>query len=707
MKLRKFKLFHKSDLFLAFLAICALIIFVPIFTYLVFARDLQSKDSIMNRNNTGVTLLDRNGQVFFTFYEAQIKTFVPIAQIPKHTQQAVLAAEDKDFYSHPGFSIKGILGAFVADIKHRRLDYGGSTITQQLVKYSLLNTNKSVLRKYQELVLAQEIERRYSKDEILEMYLNSVYLGQGAFGIEGAAKAYFNKSAKDLDLAESAMIAGILTAPTQYNPISGDAEKALSRQKFVLTEMEQKKFITQEQRQQAESEQLKYVPQQATSFKAPHFALLVKQLLEEKFGEEEIARGGWEVHTTLDLKWQEQAEKIVADQVKSLQRNRVSNGSAVVMDPKNGEVRVMVGSADWNNDKFGKVNIATSLRQPGSSFKPIVYATAMERHIITPATLLKDEPITYNIKGSPPYKPMDYDRKFRGQVTARRALVNSLNIPAIETLLKVGIPPVIETAQKLGITTLDPDGYYGPSFALGVGEVKLLELTNVYATFANNGQRNDITLFTQIKDKQGNLIYNYQPNPQEIITPEVSFQIASILSDNATRAETFGSTLNISRQAAVKTGTTDDYKDALTLGFTPQLAIGAWVGNNDGTPMDQVAGSLGAAPIWKSLMEQLLKGVPEQKFAPPSGMVAKGICKQNGLLLKEATSSGYTEYFIPGTEPKQYCSSGYNPSPRPSTAPGTPNPTLTPPAIPTPTPTSPPADKKDDKKNDKADQKKP
>ncbi len=704
MRRPRIHLIHKHDLLIAFAACCLLLIFVPIFTYMYFARDLSSKESIMNRNNTGVTLLDRHDKVFFSFYQGQLRNLVPLSAIPKVTQQAVMAAEDKDFYSHPGFSIKALAGAFIADIRHRNFSYGGSTITQQLVKNSLLNTNKNFLRKYQELVLAQELERRYTKDEILEMYLNSVYFGQGSFGIQSAAKTYFNKDAKDLDLAESTILASVLTAPTELDPVSGNRGKTIARQRFVLQEMQDKKFITHEQLAKAQAEELKFQPPAQSLYQAPHFALMVKDQLLQKYGEEEVIRGGLVVHTTLDLDWQVYAEKVVADQVKSLQRNRVSNGGAVVIDPANGEVRVMVGSKDWYDDKFGKLNITTALRQPGSSFKPIVYATALEKHIITPATVLHDSPITYTIKGSPPYSPHNYDNKFRGNVLARRALVNSLNVPAIEVLMKEGIPPVIEMAQRLGISSIDSDKYYGPSFALGTAEVKLVELTNVYATFANHGQKNEITLITDIYDKHSQQIFHYQPSPQPVISPEVSFQIASILSDNATRAESFGNTLNISRQAAAKTGTTEDYRDALTMGFTPQLAIGAWVGNNDNTTMDQIAGSLGAAPIWKNLMEHFLIGVPEQKFTPPPGIITATVCKSMGLLIREATSSGYPEYFQSGTQPTQYCfgapTSGSS-SPRPSTAPNTTTTTPTTTVAPANPPTPPGGPGKDQKKEEK------
>jgi 1A family penicillin-binding protein len=686
-KIKHFLRIAPQDILLAIFAVILTFGLVSIFTYVYFANDLKTKDSVMNKNNTGLILLDRNSKPFFRFYQAQYHDFIPLDQIPKPVTQAVLAAEDKNFYSHPGFSVTSIVGALVADFRHGQLDYGGSTITQQLVKNSLLNSNKNFLRKYQELILAQELERRYSKNEILEMYLNSVYWGEGSFGINSASHAYFNKNPQDLDLAESTLLAGLLTAPSRLSPISGDREAAVQRQKFILSEMVDQKIITADQAKQAEDEKLTF-NQNPDDFpyKAPHFALMVKQQLDQKYGEEKIARSGFTVTTTLDLDWQDFAQQTVSEQVDKLKDNHVSNGAAVVIDPKNGEVRALVGSKDWNDPKFGKFNIAQTTRQPGSSFKPIVYAAALERRIITPATILHDQPTTY--KPGPgvaasPYSPKDYDGKFRGPVTVRRALVNSLNVPAVEVESKVGIPATLEMAQRLGLTTLGSDpSPYGLSIALGAGDVNLLELTNVYATFANSGQKNDVTLITQIQDKQKNTIYSYNPKPHEVLDPGIAFQLSSILSDNATRAEEFGTLLNISRPAAVKTGTTEDYKDSLTMGFTPQIAVGVWVGNNDNTQMDKVAGSIGAAPIWKALMEKFNTG-PAQKFTPPDDVASIPICKSNGLRLKEASGSADLEYFLKGTEPRAFCNSNTPPSssnPQPSSSGDQPTPNITPPS---------------------------
>lgn len=669
-----------QDALIAFLAVFSFIIFVPVFTYAYFAHDLDSRDKILNAKSTGLTLLDDQNKPFFTFYQAKYEKYIPLSQIPKVTQESVIASEDKGFYSHPGFSIDAIIRAVFTDLSKGGLVEGGSTLTQQLVKNSLLTNNKNFLRKYQEIVLAAEIERRYSKDQILEMYLNSVYFGQGAFGIQEAAQAYFGKDAKDLDLAQSALLTALLPAPSELSPIDGNKDLAILHQHTVLEKMYQQHYITADQLQSAESEQLAFGSNtQQINNLAPHFALMVKDELVQKYGEEEVARSGFLVHTTLNSAWQQYAEQVVKNQVANLKRDNVSNGAVVVMDPKNGEIKALVGSVDWYNPQFGKVNIATSLRQPGSSFKPIVYSDALEQRIITPATILQDVPTTFNQCQCTPnptapgclYSPHDYDNKFWGPVTVRRALTNSRNVPAVEVMQKIGVPSAVDMAHQLGITTLNDPTQYGLSLALGAGEVRLVDLVDVYSVFADGGNRNDPTMITSIDDKYGNEVYHYQPQPQEVLDPGVAFLISSILADNKTRAEEFGTALNISRQAAVKTGTTENYVDALTVGYTPDLVVGVWVGNNDDTPMDQIAGSLGAAPIWRALMEHYLLGTPVHDFQPPDDVVSWTGCttsfnphpsasvspnpSPSASASVSATVTTIKEYFLKGTEPTQNC----------------------------------------------------
>ena len=677
----------RFDLFIAFCAIAATLAFIPIFTYAYFAADLKSEENLINKKDTGLVLLDKDGHPFFTFYQAKLRKDIPLSEIPIHTQKAVIAMEDKDFEEHPGFSIKSIIRALFDDIRGKELAYGASTITQQLVKNSLLTPKKDFLRKYQEIVLAAEIERRFDKDKILEMYLNTAYLGEGAFGIEEAALTYFDKHAKDLNLAESSLLAAILPSPSKLSPLNGGLEEAKIRQKIVLEKMVQQGYISLKEKDEAEKEKIILSEiKDDVNVLAPHFAIMVRDQLIEKYGEEEVIRSGFKVKTTLDSKWQKYAQKVVAEQVDKLKPNRVSNGSAVVIDPKTGEIRVLVGSKDWHDEKYGKVNIALSERPSGSSFKPIVYIRAFEKNILSTNTILKDQPTAFAnfdevkyfasypnrnvalaaLKTDPNafYKPQNYDRKFRGAVTVRKALSNSLNVPAVEVMKAVGVEDTLDFAKKLGLSTLKGPSDYGLSLVLVTADVKLLELTNVYATLANNGQQNTPTSILEIEDKYGQQIYKYHPKNERLIDEKYTFLISSILSDNKARSEMFGNILNISRMAAVKTGTTEDYKDAWTMGYTPDLTIGVWVGNNFGEPMDRVAGSLGAAPIWKSLMEEFLKGTPVLTFEPPLGVVKGTGCGIN-LSQRVATSSAVTDYFIEGTQPKLKCLPAPNTTPKP------------------------------------------
>lgn len=639
---------------LASLSFFLFLFFVAVLTYFYFAKDLVTKDSIMNRNDTGIILYDIKNRPFFTFSQAKYKKFIPLNEIPVSVRYGIIASEDKDFYSHPGFSVKAIIRSIIADLRNNDISYGGSTLTQQLVKNTLLKPERSFKRKYQEIVLASELERRYKKNDILEMYLNSVYFGEGAFGLEEAAQTYFGKPAKNLTLAESAMLIGILPAPTALSPISGDPDAAKQHQQMVLERMYDQRYISLGEKNQADKEVL-HIKSRLSDINtlAPHFALMVRDELMDKFGGEQILKSGLRVYTTIDLDWQQYAEQVVRGQVENLRKDNVSNAASVIMDPKTSEIRALVGSYDWYDDKFGKVNLATTPRQPGSSFKPIVYVTALENHLITPATILQDRPTVFNNDGAT-YKPLDYDRRFRGPVTVRRALANSLNIPAVEVMSKVGVPATIKTAKNLGITTLSDESRFGLALVLGAGEVPLVEMTNAYAVFANNGMFAKATTISRIENKYGYTIYLHDPRPKEVIAPEYAFLISSILSDNRARSEEFGNALTISRTAAVKTGTTEDYKDAWTLGYTPSLAVGVWVGNNYNIPMDNIAGSLGAAPIWRSLMEKFLENTPGEEFTPAANIISASICRFNGYY-HVASGSALTEFFVEGTQPPGYC----------------------------------------------------
>lgn len=660
----------RKIILLAWTGLSTLVI-IGLFTTIFFANTLASKERIMNRNKTGVTLVDQNDQEFYSFYNAHSNTYVPLTKIAEPVKKAVVASEDKNFYNHSGFSPSGITNAIWQNIRPGGLDNGGSTITQQLIGTALLSEERSYFKKYQELILSVEIERRYSKDEILEMYLNSVYFGEGAFGIEDASQVYFGKSAENLSVSEASLLIGLLPAPSAYSPLSGDIKKAKVRQNYVLGRMEEDGYITKEEKDTALNTALAYTSvQQSENARAPHFALMVKEELEEKYGEETIARSGYTVKTTLNLDWQNKAEAAVTNQVNRLARSSVSNGSVVITDPKNGEIRALVGSKDWSNEQFGKFNIATATRQPGSSFKPLVYATGIENKDFSAATVMQDKATDFG--GG--YSPKNYDLRYRGDVTVRRSLANSLNIPAVEALQQAGIKDTIATAKDFGLTTLDENANYGLSMALGTAPAKLTEMTNAYATFANEGQYNEVTTIDSITDKNNDRIYEYKPENKKALSEQTSYIISSILSDTVARSEVFGSSLNLSsgRPAAVKTGTTEDYRDAWTIGYTPSLTIGVWIGNNDNSPMSRVAGSSGAAPIWKSLMQDILKGQPIEKFSVPSGITSRAVCRNNGALAETGGSNTMTEYFIPGTLPSSRCNEQKQVAPQPEAQPQNP-----------------------------------
>lgn len=673
---------YKRQIFYALILLIAFLALVPPATYLYFAKDLKDKQSIMSRNDTGLTLLTRDEEEFFTFYAPKKITYAPFSDIPQVMQEATIASEDKEFYDHPGFSIRGIARAFMTNLFAGKIVEGGSTITQELAKNAFLSANRNYLRKYQEVVLAAELNRRFSKEDILEVYLNSVYFGEGAFGIENAAQAYYGIPASQLNLSQAALLVGLLPAPSAYSPLSNDEEIALKRRNIVLGEMVEENFITQAQADQASSTPLTFNPTQTDdglNELAPHFAIYVRDELQKKYGEERLIREGFKVTTTLNKEWQQTAERVVNNQVLRLQANDAGNAAAVAIDPKTGEIQAMVGSYDWENEKYGKTNMALAPRQPGSSFKPFIYASALEDKQITPATILTDEETTF--PGN--YKPKNYDKRYRGDVTVRRALSNSLNIPAVQVMEEIGVNEGLNTAKKFGISTLKSESDYGLSLVLGSGEVRLLELTNAYAVFANEGVYHTPKYVLKIENKYGQAVDEKQKsfwdmfNPfklfqtdseaKKVLEPAVAFLISNILSDNRARAEVFGGSLTLTRPAAVKTGTTDEYRDALTVGYTPSLVVGVWVGNNDYTAMDNIAGSMGAAPIWRSLMESFLAGEAVEQFNQPAFVISETVCIPG--------RASYKEFFISGTE-ENTCAA-------PTI---TQQPTLTPAESPTPTP---------------------
>ena len=634
--------------------ILALLILIPIFTYFYFASAISNPDRLMNYNNTGVVLLDKDNQAFYSFGTADRGERLGLEKISDYTEKALISSEDKNFYKHGGFSFISILGALYANfLSGDATGYGGSTLTQQLAKNTLLSDNQTFLRKYQELTVALAIEQNYSKDQILDLYLNSVYYGEGSFGIGAAAKAYFNKSAADLDLAESAMLIGVLPAPSSYSPISGNVEYAKERQATVLGRMVDNGVITQAEADAAKAQELAYAsPNDSKNNTAPHFAEMVLQQLYDKYGEERVTRSGFRVTTTLDSSLQTSANEAVAKQLSFIQRNGGSNASVVAIDPTTGDIRALVGSADYNNADFGKVNMAITPRQPGSSIKPLYYAEALKNGVISPATILDDKRTDFG-----GYIPQNADRKFRGDVTVRNAISQSLNIPSVEVMQKLGVSTSVAALQRLGLSTVNDKTDYGLTLALGSSEAKLTEMTNAYAAFANAGNQYDITSITNINDKYEKQIFKKDTTtPKQVMSDSASFMISDILNDESARAPIFGSSLNTSGyDVAVKTGTTDEARDAWTIGYAKQLAVGVWVGNNTNEPMNN-GGSSMAGPIWRSTILAGLKGQKNQPFTPPSTVEKLTICRSNGLIATGGGTDGtYQEYFLKTAVPSGTC----------------------------------------------------
>ncbi len=630
----------------------AILIVIPLITYALLARDISDPERLMNRNNTGVELLDVNGTAFYSSGTSKPLKLLKLDEISKTTTDALISSEDKDFYKHSGVSLRGLFAALYANVANRDATaYGGSTLTQQLVKNTLLSSNKNVFRKYQEVAMAVAVDRQYTKDEILNLYINSVYFGEGSFGIDEAAKTYYGKAAKDLSLAEGAMLIGLLPAPSAYSPITGDPAKAKTQQERVLRRMVEDGKITDAQRKEAIAVKLSYAPAAESAIsKAPHFVGMVIAELEKKYSEETVKRSGYRVKTTLNIAWQEQAEKIVADQTLINARSGGRNASLVAVDPKNGEIRSLVGSADYNNETWGKFNVATSPRQPGSSFKPIYFTEALNQRQITPATIIKDEATDFG-----GYKPNNFDFRFRGDITVRNALSQSLNIPAVKVMEKLGVSTAVETAQRMGISTINRETDYGLSLALGAAEATPLAMTNAYAAFASGGLQYEPTTIRQIENKYGEAIYTNNARSKRVQSEQASYLIANILSDNNARAPTFGSSLNMAgRSVAVKTGSTDNNKDAWTIGFTPSLAVGVWVGNNENEEMSSGGSGL-AGPIWRKSMTAFLADTPAEEFARPGGIVEISVCRSNGLRATGNASNTYKEVFLSGTLPTGSC----------------------------------------------------
>lgn len=654
--------FRLHPMFAFFLGSMATVLFfvVPLVAY-IWLRALPNPMLLAVRDIDVTTkVFDRNGALLYEIYADQNRTPLTLADIPKDVIRATIAIEDQNFYSHQGFSVRGIARAVRETLVSGKVQ-GGSTITQQLIKSALLTPEVTITRKIKEIILAFWAERMYSKDQILEMYLNQVPYGGTAWGIESASQTYFGKSAKNLTLAESALLSGLPAAPSDYSPFGNHVDRAFVRQAEVLRRMVEDRYITESQMREALAQQIHFA-QPRIGIRAPHFVMYLKELLERRYGPRLVERGGLRIKTSLDLSMQERVEDIVSNQISRLASLRVGNGAALVTDPQTGGILAMVGSRDYfDSTREGNVNVTVALRQPGSSIKVVTYAAALEKGF-TAASILDDSPVSYTQIGSPTYTPVNYDSKFHGFVPLRYALGNSYNIPAVKTIATIGVPAVIEKGRAMGITSWIDENRYGLALTLGGGEVTMLDMASVFGTLANLGTKTELMPILEVSDYTGKVFERNTPKKHpNAVKPEVAWILGNILSDNFARQTAFGpnSLLVIpGKTVSVKTGTSNDKRDNWTIGYTPSYVVTVWVGNNNNAPMDPylTSGVTGAAPIWHDIMAEILNNKPDEILPRPEGVISV------------PCYYGKPEYFVKSTEPiSGQCAP--LPTPRPSESP--------------------------------------
>lgn len=645
-----------------FFAILSLVVLIPLL-FLWYSRDLPTPGKlVVSKYKDATRIYDRKGELLYSVYQNENRTYVPLKNISPLLQKATIAIEDKNFYKNSGFSITGYLRA-IRNILFFRGISGGSTITQQLVKNVLLTPERSIPRKIKELILSIQVDKRYSKDQILEMYLNNISYGGAAIGVEAASETYFGKKAGELDLAQAAFLAGLPQSPSLYSPFGGQ-KYYLDRTQAVLTQMVKNGYTSQKDADQAfaELKAYKFAQKETAGIKAPHFVMYIKNLLAKQFGEQVVDTGGLQVTTTLDYKIEQKAEQIVKDEIGKLKGYHVTNGAAMVTDPKTGEILAMVGSKDYFDKKNnGNFNVALSPnRQPGSSLKPIMYAVSFEKGY-TPATMVMDVKTDFPTgPGQPMYSPVNYDGRYRGPVQIRFALGNSLNVPAVKMLARVGIQPVMQKAYEMGIENWKPTpanmAGVGLSLVLGGRETSLYDEMTAYGAFATEGIRHDLNGILKVTDSKGKVLYEAQKSQgQRVLGQDVSFLISHILLDNNARTMEFGPNSYLvvpGKTVSVKTGTTDEKRDNWTIGYTPSYVVGVWVGNNDYSPMNQAisSGVTGASPIWNKIMSFVLQGKPDEYPKKPDNVMAMQIDALGGGL-PHGGQPTRSEYFIKGTEP--------------------------------------------------------
>ncbi len=572
-------------------------------------------------------IFDRTGEaLLFDLHQDIQRTVVPFDEISRHVKNATVAIEDAEFYEHNGIRLSSFFRAVIVNLLSGQFSQGGSTITQQVIKNSLLTQEKTITRKIKEWVLALKLERVFSKEEILALYLNEAPYGGAVYGIQEASHTFFNKDATDLTLAQSAYLAALPQSPTYYSPYGSHLDELEARKNLVLDKMLEYGFITQEEHDTAQNETVTFESRPDTRLKAPHFVFYIREYLEQKYGQKAIEERGLRVITTLDYELQQKAEKIVQEgALANEEKFNASNAGLVAIDPSTGQILAMVGSRNYFDENIdGNVNITLAKRQPGSAFKPFVYATAFRKGL-TPDTVVFDLKTQFSTEcsysdltsESPCYSPSNYDNVFRGPMTLREALAQSVNVPAVKVLYITGLTDSLKTARDMGITTLTDPDRYGLTLVLGGGEVTLLELTGAYGVFGNDGVRNPTVGILRIEDGEGNILEEFTPRGSRVLSADVARTMSDVLSDNDARSPAFGERSSLyfpGGQVAVKTGTTNDYRDAWVVGYTPKLAVGMWAGNNDNTPMEKKVAGFIVAPMWHEFFAEALKKYPSEPF---------------------------------------------------------------------------------------------
>jgi len=621
-----------NKLLFSFFIIFSCFIVIGFFLFFYYSKDLPDPKSLDSRIIPQSTkIYDRTGKILlYEIHLGEKRTLVKLNEISPYAIKATLAAEDHRFFKHHGFVFQGIIRGIIKSILNPSQVQGGSTITQQLARNAFLTLDKTLNRKIKEAILTFLIERKYSKNEILEMYLNQINFGYNVYGIESASRFYFDKPAKDLTLSEAAYLIALINAPGYYSPYGSHKDELEKRKNWILERMFQLKYISQEEKEKAQKEIVVFSPLKIKqNFLAPHFVMYVKEQLSKKFTEEELAKGGYTIITTLDMNLQQIAEEVVKKYGDFNEKNvGAKNMALLAEDPKTGQILAMIGSRDyWNIEKEGNVNVTLSVRQPGSSFKPIVYAMAFLKGFYPESVVfdvaLDQKVANFSTDPKNPYYVRNYDEKTRGPVTLRQALAQSLNIPSVKVLYLAGIQEVIELAKKMGITTLNqPPSYYGLSLVLGGGGVKLIEMVHAYTVFANDGFYQPQSVILEIRDNQGKIIEKYQEQKNQVLPSQISRLITDILKDNKSRAPTFGWNSPLyfpNYEVAVKTGTDTEYRDAWTIGYTTSLVVGVWAGNNDRSPVAKsgAPAAMVAAPCWHEFMEKAFQYYPPTPFLKP------------------------------------------------------------------------------------------